>query len=287
MAAGDIACGATSQGAACKQVETSDLILAQKPDAVLALGDVQYECGDIQDFDAFFDPAWGRFKSSIHPAIGNHEYRYHDSSTSPCIQTASGAPGYWAYFGAAGTPLDPTCTASCRGNYSYALGSWHIIALNSNCSFVGGCGVGSPQEQWLRADLAAHPAACTLAYAHHPRFSSGQQGSTVAIQPLWQALYDHNADLVLSGHDHLYERFAPQDPGGNLDLARGIRSFVVGTGGRNLSSLATLKPNSELRNDTTFGVLRLTLHPAGYDWQFVPIAGSTSGFSDAGSAACH
>ena len=285
MAAGDIACGARSTGSACREMETSDLILAESPAAVLALGDVQYECGDSGDFTTFFDTTWGRFKSIIRPAIGNHEYRYHDSSSSPCVQTAQGAPGYWGYFGAAANPQNPTCTVNCQGYYSYDVGTWHIIALNSNCSKVGGCGAGSPQEQWLRADLAAHPTNCTLAYWHHPLFSSGQIGNIAGVQPLWQALYDNNADLVLGGHDHNYERFSPQNPAGGLDLVRGIREFVVGTGGRNTSSLGTIKANSQVRNASTFGVLKVTLRPNSYDWQFVPIPGQT--FTDSGTASCH
>ena len=145
---------------------------------------------------------------------------------------------------------------------------------------------GSAQEQWLRADLAAHPAACTLAYWHHPRFSSGASTATTpAWQPFWNALYDAGADVVLNGHDHDYERFAPQDPSGVADPARGIREFVVGTGGAEPLRFGTTQPNSEVRNATRYGVLKLTLHAAGYDWQFVPVAGQT--FTDAGSGTCH
>jgi uncharacterized repeat protein (TIGR01451 family) len=205
-------------------------------------------------------------KPLIHPAVGNHEY------------LTAGAAGYFQYFGAAAG--DPT-----QGYYSFDIGSWHLIALNSNCSKVGGCGPGSPQETWLRRDLEAHPADCTLAYWHHPRFSSGEHGSFVSTQPLWQALYDAGTELVLSGHDHDYERFAPQTAAGVADAGRGIRQFVVGTGGRNRYALGPAIANSEARDATTFGVLELTLHPAGYDWRFVPEAGG--GFADAGSASCH
>jgi acid phosphatase type 7 len=157
--------------------------------------------------------------------------------------------------------------------------------LNSNCGFVS-CASGSEQEQWLRDDLAAHPATCTLAYFHHPRFNSGAvHGNNTAVQPLWQALYDAGADVILSGHEHLYERFAPQTPAGAADPARGIRQFTVGTGGRGLYSFGPIKPNSEVRNNSAFGVLRLTLGAASYGWQFVPVAGSS--FGDAGTAACH
>jgi hypothetical protein len=281
VAAGDIACGNTSVGAKCKQGATSDLVLAQNPAAVLTLGDTQYECGETADFSAHFDPTWGRFKSIIRPSIGNHEY----AINSNCPKAVAGAPGYWTYFGDATTPLQPGCRTDCHGYYSFDVGTWHIVVLNSNCSQAGGCGVGSAQEKWLRADLAAHPTTCSLAYMHHPRFSSGQIGSFTSMQPLWQAFYDNGGDLVLTGHDHDYERFAPQSPGGQLDMTFGIREFVVGTGGRNTSSLGTIKANSEVRNTTTFGILKLVLRPTGYDWQFLPIVGSS--FTDSGSTDCH
>lgn len=190
-----------------------------------------------------------------------------------------GAFGYFDYFGdAAGDPS--------KGYYSYDLGLWHIIALNSNCSKVGGCGPGSPQEQWLRADLTAHPATCTLAYWHHPRFSSGHHGSEVVFEAFWQALYEHDADVVLAGHDHVYERFAPQKPNSEPDPVRGLRQFVVGTGGDRLRKFAgPAIANSEVRNDNTFGVLKLTLYPASYGWQFIPVAGRN--FTDSGTARCH
>ena len=159
--------------------------------------------------------------------------------------------------------------------------------LNSECAEVGGCGTGSAQEQWLRQDLTAHPAKCTLAYWHKPLFSSGaKHGNDPEVKPLWNALYAANADLVINGHDHDYERFAPQDPSGNLDPQRGIREFVVGTGGKNSHrSFASPKPNSEVRQADTFGVLKLTLHPMSYDWEFVPEAGKT--FTDSGTGTCH
>jgi len=161
-----------------------------------------------------------------------------------------------------------------------------MVVLNSNCEkIIGGCQVGSPQEQWLRADLSAHPATCTLAYWHHPRFSSGQHGNAVEMQPIWQALYAAGVDVVLNGHDHNYERFAPQDATGRADPERGIREFVVGTGGKNHYGIRKIKPNSEVRNLNTFGVLKLTLHATSYDWQFIPTTGKK--FTDTGSATCH
>jgi hypothetical protein len=200
------------------------------------------------------------------PSPGNHEYN------------TANATGYYGYFG---NPAgDPT-----EGYYSYNLGAWHILVINSNCSAIGGCGAGSPQEVWLRADLAAYPSMCALAYWHHPRFSSGQHGNDAALQPIWQALYDHDADVIVNGHDHNYERFAPQDPAGNADPANGIREFVVGTGGKSLRSLGTLRANSEVTDTTSYGVIKFTLHVTGYDWQFIPVAGAT--FTDSGSGACH
>ncbi len=232
---------------------------------MLLLGDNQYENGAYSKFLASYDPSWGRVKSITRPTPGNHEY-----------QTA-GAAGYYQYFGAAAG--DPA-----KGYYSFDVGGWHLVALNSNCSAVGGCGAGSPQEQWLRADLAAHQTDCTLAYWHHPRFSSGEHGSDSAYTAFFQALYDANADVVLVGHDHDYERFAPQTPAGALDLARGIRQFVAGSGGKNVRTFETVRPNSEARDVSSLGVLELTLGSTGYEWRFRAAVGS---FTDSGSAACH
>jgi acid phosphatase type 7 len=172
-----------------------------------------------------------------------------------------------------------------KGWYSYDLGAWHLVALNSNCDEVGGCDEGSAQERWLRADLAASSARCTLAYWHHPRFSSGPHGDDSSTDALFEALYDGNAEVVLSGHDHDYERFAPQTASGAADAARGLRQFVVGTGGRGHYPFGAAGPNSEVRSSGTFGVLDLTLSAAGYRWKFRPEAGKT--FTDEGSATCH
>jgi hypothetical protein len=197
---------------------------------------------------------------------GNHDYH------------TARASGYFRYFGAAaGNPA--------KGYYSFDLGEWHLIALNSNCSDVGGCERGSAQVRWLRADLAAHASArCTLAYWHHPLFSSGVHGSNATYTAFWNELYAAGADVVLVGHDHDYERFAPQTPTGVLDTRRGIRQFVVGTGGRGLRRFKTIRSWSEVRDSTTFGVLRLALRPAGYAWRFVPAVGS---FTDSGTGGCH
>jgi len=268
VAAGDLVCGTgTSNTALCKHAETATLTTNIAPAAALLLGDIQYESATFSDFNTFYHPTWGVHNAIVRPAPGNHEY-----------QTA-GAAGYFDYYGAAGVVTG----SRTEGWYSFNVGSWHIVSLNSNCASVGGCQAGSPQETWLRADLASNPAVCTLAYWHHPRFSSGAHGNNSITQALWQALYDHGADLILAGHDHNYERFAPQTATGVAD-ARGIRSFVVGTGGKELRSLSTTRANSERRDASSLGVLQLTLHAASYDWQFVPIPGHT--LSDAGTATC-
>jgi hypothetical protein len=271
-AAGDIACdpsdgsfnGGNGTTNNCRQKAVSDLFVGRNFTAVLTLGDTQYEDGSLTKFQQSFDPSWGRAKNIIRPAVGNHEY------------LTAGASGYYNYFGVAAG--DRT-----KGYYSYDIGAWHIIALNSNCSQVGGCGAGSPQEQWLKADLAAHPTMCTLAYWHHPRFSSGQHGSSTSYDAFWRALYAAGAEIALSGHDHDYERFAPQNPSGAAD-PNGIQQFVVGTGGKNHYQFMSIQPNSVVRNPDTYGILKLTLHATSYDWQFVPEPGKT--FTDSGTMNC-
>jgi len=233
---------------------------------VFTLGDNAYPSGSASDFAKCYEPTWGRHKARTKPAPGNHEYN-----------SSGGAP-YFAYFGAvAGDPG--------RGYYSYNVGAWHIVSLNSSCSSIGGCGPGSPQMQWLLADLAASPAKCTMGIWHEPIFSSGSHGSSSTMQAIWQALYNAGADVVLAGHDHIYERFAPQDSAGKADPNRGIRQIVVGTGGATLTPLGPRLANSQVSNNDTWGVLKLTLRADAYDWQFVPEAGKT--FADSGSGACH
>ncbi len=276
MVAGDIACAPSSSrynsgngtSTACRQKWVSELLVAQQPDAVLTLGDNQYETGQLANFNLVYDPTWGRVKDRTFPATGNHEYG------------TTNAQGYRDYFGARADP-------DRDGNlyYSYNLGAWHVIALDSMCNEGGGCAPGTPQYEWLKADLAANAARCTLAYWHHPRFSSSSRGNNNTYQAFWQALYDAGADVVLAGHEHHYERFAPQDPSGKADPARGIREFVVGTGGKSHYGFGTIRPNSEVRSSGTFGVLKLTLHATSYEWQFVPEAGKS--FTDSGSTACH
>ena len=263
-AAGDISCGSGIVKNDCHQQATSDVLGGINPNAVLTLGDNQYEKGALDAFQKFYDPTWGRFKGITFPAIGNHEYG------------TKGAAGYFAYFGAIAAPP--------KGYYSFDLGDWHLISLNSNCGIVS-CAAGSPQETFLRTDLAAHKNTCTLAYWHHPRFSSGGHGNDNSTAPLFADLYAAGADLVLVGHDHDYERFAPQTPDARPDPAFGVREFVVGTGGRSHYNTFAVKPNSQIRNSDTYGVLRLILHPTSYDWRFFPEAGKT--FTDAGTTNCH
>jgi hypothetical protein len=234
---------------------------------VFTLGDNAYENGSAADFTNCYNPSWGRHKARTMPAVGNHEYQ------------TSGASGYYNYFGAA-------AGVASKGYYSYDREEWHVISLNSMCENVGGCGATSPMVTWLKQDLAANPKACTLAYFHHPLFNSGSEyGNLPKMGPSWDALYAAGAEVVLSGHEHVYERFAPQTPTGAADSAQGIREFVVGTGGASHYPFGTIQPNSQVRNADTYGVLKLTLHPGSYDWRFVPEAGKT--FTDTGTDQCH
>jgi hypothetical protein len=282
-AAGDIACDPTNSaynngfGTAqyCRQLATSNLLTNQGFAAVLPLGDLQYEYGTLSEFNAAYNPSWGRVKTVSYPVVGNHEYE------------TNNAAGYFDYWDGVGFSTGRAGDRS-KGYYSYDIGRWHVIALNSNCweGQMQGCGAGSPMETWLRSDLAAHPTACTLAYWHHPRWnSSAQTGNDTAMSTIWNDLYNANVDLVLNGHAHDYERFAPQNPSGQYDSARGIREIVVGTGGEEHHTITSTIANSQVHNASTFGILRLTLHPTSYDWQFVPEAGQS--FTDSGSTACH
>jgi hypothetical protein len=261
VGAGDIAsCPSDADDATAK-------LLDGIPGTVFTVGDNVYWSGTAREFKKCYAPSWGRHKERTRPALGNHEY------------VTAGAAGYFGYFGAAAG--DPS-----KGYYSYDRGGWHVVALNSNCKEVGGCYSASPQGRWLRNDLAASPADCTLAYFHHPLFSSGSDhGDQPEVRPLWDALYAANADVVVSGHDHDYERFAPQRPDGTQDKERGIREFVVGTGGAAQHGFGEVRPNSQVREAGTPGVLKLTLEPGSYGWEFVPIAGET--FTDSGTTSCH
>jgi hypothetical protein len=251
VGAGDIADCRDLSGA-----EATAKLLEKIPGTVMAVGDLAYPDGTKENF-VCYNQTWGRVKARTRPAPGNHEFH-----------SAGGTP-YFEYFGAAAG--DPK-----TGYYSYELGTWHVIVLNSECQDLGGCQPGSAEEKWLRADLAAHPAACTLAYWHKPLFSSGSaHGDDPEFRPFWQALYDAND----------YERFAPQTPDAAPDSKRGIREFVAGTGGKNQRPFVAPHANSEVRNADGFGILKLTLRPGGYDWQFIPEAGKT--FTDSGSGTCH
>jgi hypothetical protein len=272
-AAGDIACDPADRGfnggagtaQRCRQRAPSDGILASDAAAVLPLGDEQYERGTLAQFAASYHPSWGRLNSRAFPVPGNREYE------------TPGAAGYYGYFGArAGAPD--------KGYYSYDLGSWHVIALNSNCEFVA-CAAGSAQEQWLRADLAAHRTGCTLAYWHHPRWSSGNAARDEDVSAMYNDLYAARVELLLVGHKHIYERYAPLGPTGATEPSSGVRQIIVGTGGEEQSSLQPAPPGVEARSNTSFGFLRVALRPTGYDWQFVPVAGGT--LTDHGSSPCH
>lgn len=279
-AAGDIACdpdssrfnGGVGTETRCRMKATSDLVLTLDPDAVLVLGDLQYESASLENLMASYDLSWGRLKTITYPAIGNHEG-----------ESADSGEGYCSYFG-----VVANCSADGSQRdaafYAFDVGPWHLIALNSNCGAAGGCDMGSPQHDWLLADLGTHSGPCTLAYWHHPRFSSGDHGNHTRVSDLFAALYDAGVELVLSGHDHDYERFAPQDPDRNADPERGVRQFVVGTGGKNLYDSSSPEPNSEVINTQTFGVLKLTLEPKSYSWEFISASGE---FTDSGSDTCH
>lgn len=261
-----IGAGDSSSCTSADDGDTSDIILANPSATVFTAGDNAYERGTDAEYANCYAPTWGRFKSRTKPVPGNHEYM------------TSHASGYFNYFGALAGDRD-------KGYYSYDLGSWHIIALNSNCSSVGGCNAGSAQERWLRADLAAHPTACALAYWHHARFSSGDHGSDAVTDGLYAALYEGGADVVVTGHDHDYERFAPLSPTQTVDDTRGIVSFVVGTGGRELRPFVSNARGSVIRDAATFGVLKFTLHATSADFEFVPVGTAT--FRDSGTIRCH
>jgi hypothetical protein len=265
-AAGDIACapGRSERIEFCAHRHTSDLLGGRALAAILLLGDNQYDNGELEHYHAAYDPTWGQWLSSTRPAPGNHE----------CDEDAD-CSGYYAYFG------NPP------PYYSFDIGTWHLIALNGECGSVPvrGCGDNSPQVVWLRSDLEAHAHRCVLAYWHEPRWTSGEvHESDSTYDAFWRVLYASHVAVVLNAHVHNYERFAPMDPFGNAD-SQGIREFVVGTGGKEHYPSGSPIPNSEVQDDSTFGVLMLTLHATGYDWEFVP-APATGSFTDSGSSSC-
>lgn len=257
VGAGDIASCVSSGD------EMTARLLDDIPGTVFTAGDNAYLSGKrMRNPFPCYSASWGRHRSRTRPVPGNHEYEggYIDE--------------YFDYFGSAAGDRG-------KGYYSYELGTWHILALNT----VIETGPSSPQGKWLAQDLASNRRLCTLAYFHHPRFSSGPHALTARAVALWKALADAGVDVVVAGHDHIYERFRPMDRNGNPDDHNGVREFIVGTGGASHYAIRRIAPNSEVRNNATFGVIRFTLHPSTYNWKFVPVRGSR--FSDSGSARCH
>jgi hypothetical protein len=255
VGAGDIAmCPGGAQ-------EATALLLDRVGGTVFTTGDNVYGGPSFLKYTECYGPTWGRHLSRTRPVPGNHDYE------SP------GPSAYFAYFGEAAGEEG-------LGYYSYDVSTWHVIALNNEVPMSQG----SSQYLWLQSDLAGHAARCTVAYFHYPLFSSSQNGPTPAVRDLWRLLYDSGADVILNGNDHVYERFAPQDPNGRSDAARGIRQFTVGTGGATLYGFGTPAANSEARA-SVHGVLKLSLQSAGYSWEFIPVAGQS--FRDSGAGTCH
>jgi acid phosphatase type 7 len=285
-AVGDMSCpvsdpsfrGGRGTDTLCRDGDVSDLVVKGDYDAFLSLGDQQYLNGELADFRRAYDLSFGRVKSTTYPVPGNHEYSLDRR-----------ARGYFAYFGPRARP---------PGYYSFDLGSWHVIALNTNCAFVEGklgdndCADGSPQERWLRKDLAANEAKCTLAFWHHPRFTSSNEKEVTDTpstyhEAFWKDLYRAGADVIVNAHAHHYERLAPQTPDGKLDRTKGIHQFIVGGGGKDVDDFGEIYRNSAAHAQA-FGILRLELGEGSFKWRFVPIKGQpTEDFRDEGSAACH
>ena len=261
VGAGDIA-DCRSEG----DSQTAAILDALPGAQVFTLGDNAYEDGTREQFDQCYGPTWGRHRDRTWPSPGNHEYR------------TSGAAGYFDYFGERAGPSD-------RGWYAFDLGEWRVYSLNSNCGEIGGCGRDSRQVAWLRDDLAQNPARCSLAFMHHPRFSSGEHGSDESLNAIWVALSEAGAELVLAGHDHSYERFQPMDAAGAVDQERGVTMFVVGTGGRSHYGFKTILPTSAARSSGVWGVLELTLSPEGWSSRFIPVSGGS--YTDRASGTCH
>ncbi|MGH2907231.1 MAG: metallophosphoesterase family protein, partial [Solirubrobacterales bacterium] len=266
VAVGDISCPAAEPVTPdlCHQAAVAKRVAKIDPASVLLLGDVQYNFGEYAEFQNSFGRSWSALRGLWRPVIGNHEYY------------TPGAEGYFKFFGRR--------AGNGRGAYySFNVSGWHVVALNANCEYVG-CGQNSLQGRWLKGDLADNPRKCTIGYWHQPLFSSGEHGSNPPVRPLWSMLQSAGADLVLNGHDHNYERFAPQDANGTLDTRRGMREFVVGTGGRSQRALKDLKPNSQFSIVDRFGVLALDLGKSGYKWRFV---GENGRILDRGTGRCH
>ncbi len=257
--AGDIArCDSTGD-------EATAALLDDLPGFVFTAGDNAYGSGSARDFEECYAPSWGRHRDRTFPVLGNHDF---DTAT---------AAGYFGFFGDRGG--DPRA-----GWYSVDLGEWRLLVLASDCGDVGGCGPESDQGRWLARELDRAAETCTLAIWHHPLFTTGEHGPTPDVRPLWEQLYEAGVELVVNGHEHDYERFVPLDPAGQPDPERGIRQIVVGTGGGGLRTFPREDPNSEVRDRTAHGVLRLDLDPGAYAWTFIPVAGRT--FTDAGTGTC-
>jgi hypothetical protein len=263
MAAGDISmrCGSAS-GSGCAAERTARIVEKAHPRFVLPLGDNQYDLGTVHSYRTYYATTWGRFKAISRPVPGNHE------SYDP----AGSNVGYRAYFGSLATPKG-------RTYYSFDSGSWHFVALDSTIPMSGA----SPQNAWLKGDLAANTRRCVLAYWHHPQFSSGSHGNNPMSRPIWTSLYAKRADIILNGHEHLYERFAPQNPYGQA-VPDGIREIIAGTGGATLRGFDDIAAHSQVRRQNLYGVLKLTLGESGYSWQYIQDTGAVR---DSGSASCH
>lgn len=273
VAVGDISCqpGEEVTPTTCQMQKVVDAIVSEKPVHVLALGDLQYDSGAPQAFEAAFKPLWEPLRDITYATPGNHEY------------ATDSAAGYFGYWNGSGTESKQAGQTG-KGFYSTDIGAWHVISLNSNCDDVGGCGEGSEQATWLAADLAGSTATCTLAFWHHPRFTSGRHNNATNTATFWDTLYAKKADVVLNGHDHVYERFARQTPAAQVDTVRGIREFVAGAGGKSLYKFkSTLQPNHEAGNDSDFGYMVLTLYPSSYAWEYKTVSGAVV---DQGSSSC-
>jgi hypothetical protein len=290
-AAGDIAChpadpnynGGAGQNGFCQQGATADLIAQGSYDHVLALGDEQYDCGSLAAFNTSYDASWGRFVGKTLPVPGNHEAKTtSDFGETGCSKNQT---GYFTYFANHG--VDIASGVNGKGYYSLDLGSWHLVAINSNCPSIGGCGAGSPQETWLKADLAAHPNQCTLAFWHEAAWSTtGKTHGVTDMRPIWTDLANGGADLVLAGHFHHYERFADLNAAGQpVPDGTGMREIVQGTGGENQGPFGNAKPipGSQVRT-SGYGALALTLASGGYSWQYLQVGGAVA---DSGSDTCH
>ncbi|MGH2980965.1 MAG: metallophosphoesterase family protein, partial [Solirubrobacterales bacterium] len=269
-AAGDIACGAghpyfnngLGANGACQQLYTANMLGTRPVDAVLPLGDLQYDPGgSLQSFLASYHLSWGRFREISHPAIGNHEY-----------DDGRGGQGYWDYWNGTGVRKGRAGRRG-RGWYSFDLGTWHVVALNSNCDIVS-CRARSRQVKWLRRKLRRNKGRCVLAYMHHPRFSSGGHATGHRTRRLWKVLYHRGVDVVLAGHEHLYERFAPKRPSGKIDRRRGITQFIAGTGGASLFPLLSTRARHSRFTAVTYGVLFMRLSARSFEWSFVDTGGN-------------